>query len=1315
MSAFAFNLLHGALLRIKQRVGSQIAAICLALLVASFFDTAILAAETKVGSLEPKLDPEKFANPPSEYRPIDCWWWENGVLTKERLTWQLEEMHAKGVGGTWLYPRFGASQPQSSEPGFWTDGWWEFVRYALDEHQRLGMVQYANDWLGRLDKAYFQHQLRNESKQRANLVGHRLVAHFGHSSAAETLSIALPSDEQVLTAVAYKLREAQEDAVDDESRLDLAEFVHGQELSWEAPGPEWLAVVVCSQPHDLNYLEPVVAKRWTELLYEPYRKQLGSRLGKSLVAYGPDERFVLNGNILYCDALRQRLEKRTGINPLLDLPALFIDIGPRTDAVRCQYFDVMNTLLEENLYAPMARWLHEQNMQHVTIATWGRENLLQQTSNYGDFARMMKYFDMPGNEDSKQSGRDGAFIDTKISSSMAHLNGRRRVALCAYWGMGWGYTQEENIARTNANFALGVNLYNTHGVLYSLLAGRNEYVPPEIHFYQPYWKSWRTFTDYVSRLSYVLSQGRHQADIAIVYPLSTILAQWHGGSKFGAAANDAQKSTFESAKSLYAQSMDFDFVDEARVAEGAVGSGRLNINGLEFATIVLPSMTTIRSDTMARLRKFVAAGGTLVVLRQPPTASAESGRDDPPLQQTWRDLLGEELSGTDPIVTSRNAAGGKTILLRSADADVGNTIRSLISPDIRTTAPDLAHTHQRVGDRDIYYFVNKQRQARNVTIVVSSRGQPEIWDARTGKVHPLYRFRALANGTELRLAMEPHDGVLIVLQPHAIGPQLVTDNLVAVKSIETTADEIEIIGTANTADTCHAEISSDGKTFAGSVSIVPVAPLTLDGPWECEYQPTMNNKWGDYRYPASDSWIGPEAPRMKYRAEQTTDKARPQWETPDLNDEDWQLVTCTFGPYWQMLPPMAAPLDTDRLRKTIIAATDYVAPVEVEGKSLSWQPYSYSWMFGAERADVHQMSSDGLGPVSPNFLCFDPARGGKPVIHYLATRVFSPRDETLFFDFGGQDKSPTRQAWINGKLVVDVHDKSLPALPKASLKHGWNRIIIRIEHVGIKPLATFAVLHSHSQTPEQPRFMPLSRWRDVAPELIYDCRPAGHESVGWYRFAAPPGAQQAKLNLTAKSVEAWINGEAVEVVDDTLHFPKTAAGPTHLSQVALRVHYKTGSYEGAAFLAPVAFACGRGQIELGDWSKSGLAYYSGGVKYIRRVHLDKLPKSYQVLLDLGDMRTSAEVTANGRSLGVRLAPPFTFDLTDAMRPGDNEIEVEVLNTLANYMSAGPSKYVYSGQTVSGLLGPVTLHFLPQVRIPCRPVQDTPRKADGETG
>ena len=93
---------------------------------------------------------------------------------------------------------------------------------------------------------------------------------------------------------------------------------------------------------------------------------------------------------------------------------------------------------------------------------------------------------------------------------------------------------------------------------------------------------------------------------------------------------------------------------------------------------------------------------------------------------------------------------------------------------------------------------------------------------------------------------------------------------------------------------------------------------------------------------------------------------------------------------------------------------------------------------------------------------------------------------------------------------------------------------------------------------------------------------------------------------------------------------------------------------------------------------------------------------------------SCGVKINGQSMGVRLAPPFVFDLSEGVKPGENEVEVEVFNTLANFMSAGPSKYVYKGQTVSGLLGPASLRVLPRVRIPCRPVGAAQQTPDGVT-
>ena len=77
---------------------------------------------------------------------------------------------------------------------------------------------------------------------------------------------------------------------------------------------------------------------------------------------------------------------------------------------------------------------------------------------------------------------------------------------------------------------------------------------------------------------------------------------------------------------------------------------------------------------------------------------------------------------------------------------------------------------------------------------------------------------------------------------------------------------------------------------------------------------------------------------------------------------------------------------------------------------------------------------------------------------------------------------------------------------------------------------------------------------------------------------------------------------------------------------------------------------------------------------------------------------------NGVAAGVGLGRPYRFDVTDHVREGGNRLEVIVYNTLANHYSVGiPSKYVFEGQTVSGLLGPVRLHFAGEVILIGRPV------------
>jgi len=92
--------------------------------------------------------------------------------------------------------------------------------------------------------------------------------------------------------------------------------------------------------------------------------------------------------------------------------------------------------------------------------------------------------------------------------------------------------------------------------------------------------------------------------------------------------------------------------------------------------------------------------------------------------------------------------------------------------------------------------------------------------------------------------------------------------------------------------------------------------------------------------------------------------------------------------------------------------------------------------------------------------------------------------------------------------------------------------------------------------------------------------------------------------------------------------------------------------------------------KLEDWSKHadpGIRYYSGTAVYRTTFnHATRhSPLVTRHFLDLGKVAVMAEVKLNGRDLGVLWKPPFRVDITDAMKPGDNALEVRVTNLWIN--------------------------------------------------
>jgi hypothetical protein len=141
--------------------------------------------------------------------------------------------------------------------------------------------------------------------------------------------------------------------------------------------------------------------------------------------------------------------------------------------------------------------------------------------------------------------------------------------------------------------------------------------------------------------------------------------------------------------------------------------------------------------------------------------------------------------------------------------------------------------------------------------------------------------------------------------------------------------------------------------------------------------------------------------------------------------------------------------------------------------------------------------------------------------------------------------------------------------------------------------------------------------------------------------------------------------------------------------------------------------------ELVSWTQrpeEGIKFYSGKATYRKKFDLSDAAgtaketdrKTKRLFLDLGNVKEVAEVRLNGKKLGILWCFPWRVDITRAVKPTGNVLEIDVINLWANRVigDLNQPKEKRFTQThdvfrfdmltknttliESGLLGPVTL-------------------------
>lgn len=194
-------------------------------------------------------------------------------------------------------------------------------------------------------------------------------------------------------------------------------------------------------------------------------------------------------------------------------------------------------------------------------------------------------------------------------------------------------------------------------------------------------------------------------------------------------------------------------------------------------------------------------------------------------------------------------------------------------------------------------------------------------------------------------------------------------------------------------------------------------------------------------------------------------------------------------------------------------------------------------------------------------------------------------------------------------------------------------------------------------------------------------------------FEEQPFAGELSFAVAGRRVELWnpVTGKMQMAPDATQAGGRTSLrislAPGESMFVAMRSPVSPAATAGSRLVsvAPAQTLSGPWQVRfdpadpksktktwptLIDWRNSGeeeVQHYSGKAAYSGSftVSAAMAKRSDAIMLDLGQVEVAARVLINGKDVGTAWTAPYRIDITDAVKPGSNSVEITIANLWVN--------------------------------------------------
>jgi hypothetical protein len=318
-------------------------------------------------------------------------------------------------------------------------------------------------------------------------------------------------------------------------------------------------------------------------------------------------------------------------------------------------------------------------------------------------------------------------------------------------------------------YSKGITMLIPHAVWYDT---QNVTFKPELSHRNPLYRdSLKTFNLFLSRLNSILQKkGRHVADIAVLYPISTLQGEHHLDGPLGyykGGLEIPQTDYIDVAEWLTnIAGKDFTFIhpevldEKCQIINQQLHLGNQN-NWENFKVLIIPSCKTISLSNLKKIKTFYDQGGKIIFTSQLPSKSVEFNKDQE-IVQLIRNVFPKE-SGTGDLFQSNNK-GGQAYYIPNPD---GVKIRKVLEQTGITADVDyplnenLRYLHKRMGKFDMIYIANIGNSDIKTTLKINQKLAPELWDPHTGSILKA-AYRTNNNTTQLDLELTPYHSLFII-------------------------------------------------------------------------------------------------------------------------------------------------------------------------------------------------------------------------------------------------------------------------------------------------------------------------------------------------------------------------------------------------------------------------------------------------------------------------------------------------------------------------------------------------------------------------